>query len=228
MAPLLSVASATLLFLTAARAHFQVQYPPTIGAFDDDKEPTAPCGGYTPDFSKTATDFHVGGDAIATKSGHPQTQWLYRITTDDKAAGNWTQIYGQVQQSGVGTFCVPKVAVPESYIGQKAVLSIVADGDDGMLYQVLLARQLRRRRQRQDPSACTNSSSVTASFNEDPKLAALVGSSTNTTSGGGGSTGSTPSSSSPKSAAAGIYGSLSDVRALLAVGPLAALAMLVL
>ncbi|KAK7952838.1 expression library immunization antigen 1 [Apiospora aurea] len=219
MAPLLSVASATLLFLTAARAHFQVQYPPTIGAFDDDKEPTAPCGGYTLDFSKAATDFHVGGDAIATKSGHPQTQWLYRITTDDKAAGNWTQIYGQVQQSGV--------AVPESYIGQKAVLSIVADGDDGMLYQCSLVTFVAGVNDK-TPSACTNSSSVTASFNQDPKLAALVGSSTNTTSGGGSSTGSTPSSSSPKNAAAGVYGSLSDVRALLAVGPLAALAMLVL
>ncbi|KAK8041648.1 gpi anchored protein [Apiospora rasikravindrae] len=225
MAPLLSVASATLLFLSAAQAHFQVQYPPTIGPFDDDKEPTAPCGGYTPDFSK-ANDFHVGGDAIATKSGHPQTQWLYRITTDDKAAGNWTQIYSQVQQSGVGTFCVPKVAVPESYIGQKAVLSIVADGDDGMLYQCSVLNFVAGVNDK-TPSACTNSSSVTASFNEDSKLAALVGSSTNTTTGGGSSTSSTPSSSSPKSAAAGIYGSMPDARALLAVGPLA-LAMLVL
>ncbi|KAK8048124.1 hypothetical protein PG994_009854 [Apiospora phragmitis] len=227
MAPLLSLASATLLFLSAAHAHFQVQYPPTIGPFDDDKEGDAPCGGYTADFSKAATDFHVGGDAIATKSGHPQTQWLYRITTDDKAAGNWTEVYGQVQQSGVGTFCVPKVAVPDSYIGQKAVLSIVADGDDGMLYQCALVNFVAGVNDK-IPSACTNSSSVTASFNQDPKLAALVASSTNTTSGGGSSTSNTPSSSSLKSAAAGIYGSMSGVRAL-ALGPLAAaLAILVL
>lgn len=177
MAPLLSIASATLLFLSAAHAHFQVQYPPTIGPFNDDKEADAPCGGYTPDFAK-ATDFHVGGDAIATKSGHPQTQWLYRITTDDKAAGNWSQIHAQVLQSGVGTFCLPRVAVPESYVGQKAVLSVVANGDDGLLYQVcccprsrallrdaahvwwsarltgrplVLGPQLRRGRQRQNP-----------------------------------------------------------------------------
>lgn len=79
------------------------------------------------------------------------------------------------------------------------------------------------------PSACTNSSSVTADFKDDSKLAALVGSSTNTTaSGGGSSTSGPPSSSSPKSAAAGVYGSMGDARALLAVGPLAALAMMVL
>ncbi|KAK8139485.1 hypothetical protein PG984_002865 [Apiospora sp. TS-2023a] len=224
MAPtVLSLASATLLFLAGP---LPSPIPPTIGPFDDDKEGSSPCGGYTPDFSK-ANDFHVGGDAIATKSGHPQTQWLYRITTDDKAAGNWTQVYPQVQQSGVGTFCVPKVTVPESYIGQKAVLSIVADGDDGMLYQCSVLNFVAGVNDK-TPSACTNSSSVTASFKEDSKLAALVGSSTNTTSGGGSSTSSTPSSSSPKSAAAGIYGSISDARALLAVGPLAALAVMVL
>ncbi|KAK8019023.1 hypothetical protein PG990_004161 [Apiospora arundinis] len=226
MAPLLSIASATLLFLSAAHAHFQVQYPPTIGPFNDDKEADAPCGGYTPDFSK-ANDFHVGGDAIATKSGHPQTQWLYRITTDDKAAGNWTQLGRQVLQSGVGTFCLPKVAVPESYLGQKAVLSIVANGDDGMLYQCAVLNFVSGVSDK-TPSSCTNSSSVTASFNEDPKLSALVVSSTNTTSGGGSSTSNTPSSSSPKSAAAGIYGSLSDARSILAVGPLAAIALMAL
>ncbi|KAK8124273.1 uncharacterized protein PG998_000032 [Apiospora kogelbergensis] len=226
MAPLLSIASATLLFLSAAHAHFQVQYPPTIGPFNDDKEADAPCGGYTPDFAK-ATDFHVGGDAIATKSGHPQTQWLYRITTDDKAAGNWSQIHAQVLQSGVGTFCLPRVAVPESYVGQKAVLSVVANGDDGLLYQCSVLNFVAGVNDK-TPSACTNSSSVTASLNEDPKLSALVGSSTNTTSGSGSSTSNTPSSTSPKSAAAGMYGAMSDVRNLLAVGPLAALAVLVL
>jgi hypothetical protein len=128
---------ATLLLAASASAHFTVQYPNTVGPFKDDDEGTAPCGGYSPDLNSIQTvDFHVGGDAIATKSTHPQTNWLYRITTDDLAKNNWTQVYDIVQQNGPGEYCTKTVTIPSEYVGKKAILSIVASGVDGLLYQV--------------------------------------------------------------------------------------------
>ena len=136
MAPLTSLASA-LLLASCATAHFNVRAPPALGT-DIEKENIGPCGGETADFTKPGTDFHVGGDAIALSSGHPVTQWGFRITTDEKAEGNWTEIYQQVEQQGPGNFCLPKVSVPESWVGKKALLNIVSTGDDGMLFQVTI------------------------------------------------------------------------------------------
>lgn len=131
---------ASLLALTAlcglASAHFQLKYPPTIG-FDDDKEGTGPCGGFTPDLSKSdLPEFHVDGDAVALRLAHPQCKWLFRVTTDPSNDTAWEQIYPIVLQSGLGDFCLPQITVPEKYAGKKGVLSIVSSAVDGMLYQV--------------------------------------------------------------------------------------------
>jgi hypothetical protein len=132
-----SLATAALLLAATANAHFTVQYPGLVGAFDEDNEDKGPCGGYSPDLASIDTvDFHVGGDSIATKSTHPQTNWLYRITTDATASGNWTQVYPIVQQSGPGNYCTKQLTIPAEYVGEKAILSIVGSGADGVLYQV--------------------------------------------------------------------------------------------
>lgn len=56
----------TLLLTQEAWAHFNLNYPETIG-FEDEVQHDDPCGGFTPDFSEdTMTDFHVEGDAVAT------------------------------------------------------------------------------------------------------------------------------------------------------------------
>ena len=74
-----SAVTAALLLAAGAYAHFTVQYPATVGDFKDDDEDKSPCGGYSPDLASIDTvDFHVGGDAVATMSTHPQTTWLYR------------------------------------------------------------------------------------------------------------------------------------------------------
>lgn len=136
MAPLSSVAAAATLLLATAHAHFTLDYPATIG-FDDDKESTAPCGSFTPDFTKdNVTDFHVGGDNVAINLLHPQGTWLYRATLDQTASGNWTQLFPEVLQSGLGKFCEPQITVPASWAGKKGVLSVIVDAPDGLLYQV--------------------------------------------------------------------------------------------
>ncbi|OAA53701.1 expression library immunization antigen 1 [Cordyceps fumosorosea ARSEF 2679] len=190
-----------------ASAHFQLKYPPTIG-FEDSKEDTAPCGGFTPDLTKSdLPDFHIGGDAVAVRLSHPQSKWLFRVTTgdvtDDKS---WEQIYPIVLQSGLGDFCLPALTVPSKYEGKKGVLSIVSSAVDGLLFQCSAVNFVSG--SQKAPSQCTNAT-LTASFSSDSALSALVGSggSNATATSGSGSSTSTSATASPsatKNAAAAV------------------------
>lgn len=137
MAPLQSIVTATLLFLSAAQAHFTLNAPPSFG-FDEDTEDSEPCGGVTPNFDDKSkvTDFHVGGEPIAVKLGHTQSNWLYRATLGGSDSKNWTQLFPIVQQSGLGFFCEPSVTAPEAWVGKQGILSVIADAPDGLLFQV--------------------------------------------------------------------------------------------
>lgn len=127
-----------------AAAHFNLLTPSPIGPFSDDDEGTSPCGGLTVDVSKdNATDFHVNGEAIALDLGHPTANWLFRVTLDQTASTNWSQIYPIFTQTGLGDYCQPAVAAPSSLVGQKGILGVVADGPDGLLYQVSPLRTRR-------------------------------------------------------------------------------------
>lgn len=136
MASFKSVAATTLLLASTATAHFNLIAPATIG-FDDDKESTGPCGGFTPDFkNKNALiDFHVGGEPVAMKLGHSQANWLFRATLDETANSNWTALFPIVQQSGIGLFCEPSIPAPASWVGKQGVVGVVANAPDGLLYQ---------------------------------------------------------------------------------------------
>jgi hypothetical protein len=139
MAPLRALATAALLFLSAANAHFVLLAPPSLegDSINEDKEGNAPCGATLPDLSKrSATDFHVDGDFISLRLGHPQAKWLIRGTLEDKASGNWTQLFPIVLQSGLGNFCEPIVTAPQSWVNKTGVIGIVANAPDGTLYQV--------------------------------------------------------------------------------------------
>ncbi|KAI1632553.1 hypothetical protein F4809DRAFT_627368 [Biscogniauxia mediterranea] len=218
----LTTASLLLLLLPQVHAHFTVAYPPTVGPFDDEREGTGPCGGYTPDLSSLndTTPFHVGGDAIATYSTHPQTDWLFRITTDAEPASsrNWTQVWGVVQQSGPGNYCTPAVTVPESYVGQKAILGIVASGLDGFLYQCSAVTFVEGTND-DVPSACFNRSGVTGTFTTDDSLTSQLDSSSTSST-----TSETPNAGAavraPGSAAEGVAGALTTVGIMMVVGAL--------
>ncbi|KAH6898210.1 hypothetical protein B0T10DRAFT_453553 [Thelonectria olida] len=166
-----SLLSAAALY-SAASAHFVLKYPESIG-FSDDDEGTSPCGGFTPDFSgDKVVDFHVGGEAIALRSTHQQANWLFRVTTDQKAKSGWEQIFPIVQQSGLGDFCEPSIVLNSSYVGKKGVVGIVSNAPDGLLYQCIAANFVKG--SADAPSECKNASSVKASFTDDSKLSALV------------------------------------------------------
>ncbi|KAI0110425.1 hypothetical protein GGR51DRAFT_91071 [Nemania sp. FL0031] len=193
-----SVVTGALLLAASANAHFTVQYPTTVGAFDEDNEDKSPCGGYSPDIETINTvDFHVGGDSIATLSTHPQTTWLYRITTDAISKNNWTQVYNIVQQSGPGNYCTNALTIPSDYVGKKAILSIVGSGADGVLYQCAAVQFVDGTAD--TPSSCVNGTNVVASFTTDSTLSGMVSSSLvgNGSSSSGSSTTSPTSSASP-------------------------------
>ncbi|KAK3940228.1 hypothetical protein QBC46DRAFT_314188 [Diplogelasinospora grovesii] len=197
MAPLRSLVSAALLFLSAANAHFLLLNPPSLEGtdVDEDKEPNAPCGADTPDLSKdNATDFHVGGDFISVQLAHPQANYMFRATLDSTASGNWTQLFPIVKQSGLGAFCEPVVTAPESWVGKKGIIGVACDAPDGVLYQCAVVNFVSG--SNTAGSACKNASSVTGSFTTDASLSPLVGNGT-TSSGSGSSTASSTSSASP-------------------------------
>jgi hypothetical protein len=124
------------LLVGYSTGHFLLNYPTTIG-FGDDLEGTPPCGGFEVNFSTdNVTDFHVGGDALAVTSIHPQATWLFRATLDQTASGNWTDLLPAVEQTGLGQFCEPDVTVSSSFAGSKGVIQVVQDALDGILYQV--------------------------------------------------------------------------------------------
>lgn len=124
-----------LALLPSTLAHFVLNYPPSLG-FNEDDQGTAPCGGVDVAIPDNATEVTVGGFSVAVRSTHPQSNWLYRITTSVEEPYNWTNILPVVSQSGVGDFCLPNITVPEDLIGQKAILQISASAVDGALYQV--------------------------------------------------------------------------------------------
>jgi len=145
MAPIASLLS-SLLLASFGSAHFLLNWPSTVG-FSDDSESTGPCGSFDVDFAKdNVSDFHVGGDTVYLTGTHPSTTFLFRATTNQKAAGNWSNLLsGPIQVVGLGDNCQPQVPVPAGFAGSKGVLQIVADSPDGILYQVSCVRPTMRR-----------------------------------------------------------------------------------
>ncbi|KAI1413554.1 hypothetical protein F5Y13DRAFT_188986 [Hypoxylon sp. FL1857] len=173
MPSMVSFATAMLLFASSISAHFIVKYPPTVGPFNDDQEPNAPCGGYSPNISAVAiTDFHVDGDAIATSLTHTQGTWLYRVTADPEAKGNWTEIYPIFQQSGQGLFCDPHVTVPHEFIGKKGYIGLISHAVDGFLWQCAGVNFVEGTGTA--PDVCHNDTGVTTSFVDDQPLSAQL------------------------------------------------------
>ncbi|EPE05417.1 gpi anchored cell wall protein [Ophiostoma piceae UAMH 11346] len=188
--------TALLAAASLANAHFVLSYPPTIG-FNDDKEDIGPCGGFTPDFATdNLTDFFVGGDNIATNLLHAQGTWLYRATLDETAgaSANWTKLFPEVLQSGLGKFCQPSVTAPAAWAGKKGVLSVVVDAPDGLLYQCASVNFVAGAASASQ-DVCTNSSSVTAAFTTDANLASLTGDSSSTTASNTSTSTASPTSS---------------------------------
>jgi hypothetical protein len=203
----------TSLLLSLSNAHFLLNYPPTIG-FDDDLETTAPCGSFTPDFSKdNVTDFHVGGDAVALTSIHPEATWLFRATLDQTAGGNWTQLLPPIVQTGLGAFCEKAVVIPATWAGSKGIIGIVQDAPDGILYQCAAVNFVTGTGT--PPSACKNVTGLSASYTSDASLSSLPATAAATGSSTGATTSTTTSATtSAKPSAANAMLSLNGLKGI--------------
>jgi hypothetical protein len=132
------------LIIPFSTAHFFLNYPPSLG-FDANNEDAGPCGGFAISLSNTST-FHVGGDSIAMSTLHPQSNFLFRgavnLTGDaaNLAASNWIVLLPVVLEAGLGAFCEKSVAVPADWAGQKGVIQVVQDAEDGIHYQVCIVQ----------------------------------------------------------------------------------------
>jgi len=181
-----AVAFLALAMISPSTAHFLLNYPPTIG-FDDSLEGTPPCGSFTVMFSTdNVTDFHVGGNAIAVTSIHPQATWLFRATLDLNATTNWTSLLPAIQQTGLGDYCEPDVTVPSSWAGQKGVIGVVQDAPDGILFQCAAVNFVAGNQAPLD--ICKNVTGLSATYTADMALSTLLATPAATASGSGTST----------------------------------------
>ncbi|KUJ17379.1 uncharacterized protein LY89DRAFT_684441 [Mollisia scopiformis] len=129
-----------LLLVSTTTAHFILNYPTTLG-FNQNAEDDSPCGGATISFTNT-TAFHLSGDAIAVTTLHPQSNFLYRATTDQIGTSNWT-VLSLVAEYGLGAFCEPALSVPDSdWEGKMGLLQVVQNAEDGVHYQVFTPKKI--------------------------------------------------------------------------------------
>ena len=84
------------------------------------------------------SEFYVGGEAVAIKTGHPEVHILIRGTLDPTGEGNWTNLHPVIKQEGLGSFCKPAIKAPQEWVGKKGFVQVVQSGEDGLLFAVSL------------------------------------------------------------------------------------------
>ncbi|KAF2475594.1 uncharacterized protein BDR25DRAFT_254629 [Lindgomyces ingoldianus] len=168
-------------FAAIARAHFVLQVPTSLG-FDDGKESESPCGSFSAtDRSTGVTDFPIAGAPIQMLTTHTSVTWDFKAALLSSPT-SFSAVLPVVQQTGVGTFCLPQVPGNAAWVGQDAILQVIQHSPDGTLYQCAAIKFVSGSAA-SIPGSCVNSTGVTASF---------VG-------GGGASSSSPPSSATPLS-----------------------------
>ena len=136
---MLSKSIFALAFAPITLAHFTLKYPASRG-FDEDKEPTFPCGGFDTVQSQR-TDFPVGGGPIQINLGHQQTNIaVYMAIGDNPGDAFSIVLHPQFQVSGFGDFCLGNVSIPSNLNvteGTKASIQVITNAHgEGGLYQV--------------------------------------------------------------------------------------------
>lgn len=130
---------AALCVLPTALAHFELLFPLRRG-FEDDKEGTAPCGGFDT-VSDQRADFPIGGGPVQINLGHPQTNVaVYMAIGDNPGNGFNIVLKQQLTVDGLGDFCFGDIRLPEGLNvsdGTKATIQVITNAhESGGLYQV--------------------------------------------------------------------------------------------
>ncbi|KAF9456151.1 hypothetical protein BDZ94DRAFT_1276387 [Collybia nuda] len=121
-------------------AHFQLQFPPPRGVFNEDSEPTF-CDGYA-NPAANRTEFPLSGGFFTLNSEHPS--WtggvLVSPAANPTSFDNFTQVVPFFQVNGEGVFCIPLNFTANANGtslkgGENVTIQIVFDGGDSTLYQ---------------------------------------------------------------------------------------------
>ncbi|EME47315.1 hypothetical protein DOTSEDRAFT_69295 [Dothistroma septosporum NZE10] len=204
---MLALAAASL-----SAAHFTLTWPTTAG-FNDDDEPTAPCGGATVIVNDTAPEINVDRFAVAIYSSHPAGNWTFRATQSTGAPYNFTEIVPSVTSTGPGDFCLTDLRIPygSSWVGSSGILQVIDNSVDGTLYQCAPVKFVAGANSTTG-SSCRNNTGFSASFSS-------AQSSTSSVTSGSTASGTAAASSSSSAAAAAMS---TDVGSVLGLGLLAA------
>ncbi|KAF2207798.1 hypothetical protein CERZMDRAFT_102064 [Cercospora zeae-maydis SCOH1-5] len=208
---------------TLASAHFTLNWPPTAG-FDDDKEPTAPCGGATVTVNDSAPEVNVDRFAASIFSSHPAGSWSFLATTDTQEPFNFTEIVPVINSTGLGVFCLNYLRAPADFAGKKGVLQVIDNSPDGILYQCAPVKFVSGANDTVSEFCKNQTSTFTAdwtgessSATQDSSSSKASPSSSKASSGSSGPASPASSSSSAGAAAATAFGSVLGL-GLLAAG----------
>jgi uncharacterized protein YdeI (BOF family) len=136
----LSILAITLISMQSlALAHFTLTYPVSRG-FDENSEPTGPCGGFnTP--SSQRVQMPLKGSFVEINSGHTSYTYIVNALANNNPTANdfITSNLVQVAQGGRNypqAACLPIAFNDSLKDNTNVTLQIVYNGGDGLLYQV--------------------------------------------------------------------------------------------
>ncbi|KAI8967192.1 hypothetical protein BDF20DRAFT_908521 [Mycotypha africana] len=132
---------AALLSVQSALAHFQVTYPGSRG-FDENKEPTAPCGGFDT-VSAARAEVPLKDAFIEINSGHTSYSYVVNVLVNNNPSTADFANTSQAVAVANGSRNYPQAAClsldlnKNSAIkaGTNGTIQIIYNGGDGELYQ---------------------------------------------------------------------------------------------
>lgn len=131
-----------LITAQSVLAHYTVTYPSSRG-FDENKEPTAPCGGF--DTVGTRTQFPLTNGFVEINSGHTSYSYVVNLLVDNEpTTADFSNSTANVQVA-TGSRSYPQAAClsldmtknAAANAGANATIQIIYNGGDGELYQCI-------------------------------------------------------------------------------------------
>ncbi|KAI9263167.1 hypothetical protein BDA99DRAFT_407798, partial [Phascolomyces articulosus] len=133
-----AIAIAGLTVLQSVSAHYQLTYPQSRG-FNEDREPTAPCGGF--DSVSSRSQFPLQNGFVQINSGHTDYTYEVKLVTNstNPTASDFTSAptVAKGSRNYPADACLPIDLgnVQGLSAGTNATIQVVYDGGDGLLYQ---------------------------------------------------------------------------------------------
>ncbi|KAL9617760.1 MAG: hypothetical protein Q9160_007473 [Pyrenula sp. 1 TL-2023] len=106
-----------------------------------------------------------------------QQYWLFRATTDKAPPFRWTNLLPVVEQVAQGSFCVPDLSLPKSFVDREALLQVVQQHDGGLGYQCATISFVAEMPEMMPPP-CENATNLGAIITDSDDLPSLRNGST--------------------------------------------------